>query len=96
MSKNQYNKLEYVAQKPSFLSNFGRPADRDRDDDDLPSRPKDGKWARGSDDGKEEDEGEGDEWEQMYGGGEGPQVVVLREGKHLSADEVARERRRGE
>lgn len=86
--------LTYVAQKPSFLANFGKAATpedgKGRDGRDLPSRPKEGEWAAGSDDEEE------DEWDAMYGGGEeGPQVVVLKEGRHLSADELARERRRG-
>jgi hypothetical protein len=39
-----------------------------------------------------------DEWGDVYGGGgeDGPQVVVLKEGRHLSEAEVKRERRRGE
>lgn len=70
----------------------------------IPERPDEGKWARGSDDGKggkggngEESEEE-DEWEARFGGGgdDGPQVVVLREGRHLTEDQVKRERRRGE
>jgi len=70
----------------------------------LPERPRSGEWASGSDDEKaereeeeeEEEEGE-DEWGEMYGGGEeGPQVVVLKEGRHLTGEEVKRERRRGE
>lgn len=82
--------LTYVAQKPSFLANFGAKPENERGND-LPSRPTDGEWAAGSDEEEEQDE-----WEAMYGGEEGPQVVVLKEGRHLSADEVARERRRGE
>lgn len=33
----------------------------------------------------------------MFGGGgeEGPQVVVLKEGRHLTAEEIKRERRKG-
>lgn len=95
--------LEYVAQKPAFLQNFGAPPPRQDDDDEprygrdgreLPSRPKEGAWAAGSGD---EGEDSGDEWDKMYGGGDdGPQVVVLKEGRHLNAEEVARERRRGE
>jgi hypothetical protein len=64
----------------------------------VPERPREGKWAGGSDDeggsksgkkgkGEEED----DEWTQRYGGGDdAPQIVVLNEGKHLSAEEVKR------
>jgi hypothetical protein len=64
----------------------------------VPERPREGKWADGSDDeggskggkkgkGEEED----DEWTQRYGGGDdAPQIVVLNEGKHLSAEEVKR------
>lgn len=65
----------------------------------IPERPREGKWAVGSDDeedgkkrrtrnGAEEEE---DEWTQRYGGGDdAPQIVVLNEGKHLSAEEVRR------
>jgi hypothetical protein len=68
----------------------------------IPERPRDGKWARGSDDeddtklgagrrsGKKAVDGEeDDEWTERYGGGDdGPQIVVLNEGKHLSAEQV--------
>ncbi|WWC65031.1 uncharacterized protein I303_107645 [Kwoniella dejecticola CBS 10117] len=82
----------------------------------LPSRPKEGKWANGSDDedapnnranrkandedGDEDDEDEDedeDEWGETFGGGadgDGPQIVVLKEGRHLDEDEVKRIRRR--
>lgn len=72
----------------------------------LPERPKDGEWAGGSD-GEDDVDGRkrrrkmahdsDDEWGDVYGGGgdEGPQVVVLKEGRHLSEAEVRRERRRG-
>ena len=65
----------------------------------IPERPREGKWAAGSDDdedgkkrrtrgGAEEEE---DEWTQRYGvGDDAPQIVVLNEGKHLSAEEVRR------
>lgn len=93
--------LEYVANKPAFLANFGRPAaaagpssrsspGREGRDgrEPLPERPDEGEWAKGSDDESEEDE-----WDTRFGGGEdGPQVVVLKEGRHLSAAEVERER----
>jgi len=48
------------------------------------------------DDEKPQDE-EDDEWGEVYGGGgdDGPQVVVLKEGRHLSAQQVKQERRRG-
>jgi hypothetical protein len=102
-SKNAYSKgLTYVAQKPSFLANFGKPASPPRaassgrpGREPLPERPKDGEWAEGSDGEKEEEE---DEWGEVYGGGgdDGPQVVVLKEGRHLTEEEVKRERRRGE
>ncbi len=67
----------------------------------LPSRPDEGAWAGGSDDeskarkgkGKagKDDEEEEDEWEARWGGGrsgEGPQIVVLKEGKHMTEEEV--------
>lgn len=87
-SRNQIsNGLTYVAQKPSFLANFGKPPPSEGEP--IPSRPDEGEWAGGSD--------EEDEWDARFGGGEdGPQVVVLKEGRHLNADEVARERRKGE
>ena len=106
------NGLTYVANTPSFLQNFGKrpptppPADRfaqgsssRQGREPLPERPSDGKWARGSDD---EGDGKGqesdDEWGEIYGGGgdDGPQVVVLKEGRHLTAEDVKRERRIGE
>jgi hypothetical protein len=102
-SKNQIsNGLTYVAQTPSFLRNFGKPASPPRTargegrGDALPERPSEGKWARGSNDGDASEEE--DEWEARFGGGgdEGPQVVVLREGRHLTEEQVKRERRRGE
>lgn len=108
-SKNDTAKgLTYIAQKPAFLANFGQPArtspppGRDRGGrngedgrEALPERPSEGKWAAGSDD--EREEGSDDEWGERFGGGgdDGPQVIVLKEGRHLSGDEVKRERRRG-
>lgn len=103
-SKNDLKGLTYVAQKPSFLQNFGKPREPSPPPgragvsrgtggrEPLPERPTDGEWAGGSD-GEPSD----DEWGDVYGGGgdDGPQVVVLKEGRHLSADEVKRERRRG-
>ncbi|TXT05961.1 hypothetical protein VHUM_03722 [Vanrija humicola] len=92
-SRAQLNKLEYVAQKPAFLANFGQPtkAEGRRDARDLPSRPKDGEWAGGSDGESDEDE-----WEAQFGGGDdGPQIVVLKEGRHLSKAEVDAERKKG-
>ncbi|GMK56204.1 hypothetical protein CspeluHIS016_0300440 [Cutaneotrichosporon spelunceum] len=72
--------LSYVAQKPAFLANFGQPSREP-----VPTRPDEGEWAEDSDE---------DDWDKKFGGEDGPQVVVIREGRHLSADEVARERRR--
>lgn len=107
-SKNDLKNLTYIPQKPAFLQNFGQPkrpspppgrsGSRREGRDDLPSRPTDGEWAGGSDDehnGK--GEGSDDEWGETFGGGgdEGPQVVVLKEGRHLTAEDVKRERRRG-
>ncbi|ODO05772.1 hypothetical protein I350_04833 [Cryptococcus amylolentus CBS 6273] len=96
-TKNQYSQgLTYVAQKPSFLQNFGAPPASTSGRpgrEALPERPSEGEWAGGSD---IEDEDEEDEWSRALGGGgdEGPQVVVLKEGRHLSRDEIERERRR--
>lgn len=67
----------------------------------LPERPREGKWAGGSDNEDDSKSGkpgkrgagddEDDEWTQRYGGGDdAPQIVVLNEGKHLSAEEVQR------
>ncbi len=136
-SNAQYSKgLTYVAQKPSFLQNFGKPppspprAGRGgvvrEGRETIPRRPGNGEWAEGSggesgdEEEEEEDEfgrmvpkgkGKGkekgkeeeivesdDEWGEVFGGGgdEGPQVVVLKEGRHLSAQQVRQERRRGE
>ncbi|ORX40803.1 hypothetical protein BD324DRAFT_647711 [Kockovaella imperatae] len=113
LTRNQVsNGLTYVANTPSFLKNFGKPppspppAERfDHSEssgrpgrEPLPERPRDGKWAKGSDDEKDDTNNpdSDDEWGEIYGGGgeDGPQVVVLKEGRHLSADEVKRERRR--
>ena len=107
-SKNDLKGLTYIAQKPAFLTNFGQPTPSSSSGNSrgrgggggdgrepLPTRPTDGEWGgEGSDAGDDEV----DEWGDVYGGGgdEGPQVVVLKEGRHLSADEVKRERRRGE
>ncbi|EIW66258.1 hypothetical protein TREMEDRAFT_70186 [Tremella mesenterica DSM 1558] len=102
-TRQQYSSgLTYVAQKPSFLQNFGKVptspphqnGQSSNNREPLPSRPREGRWAKGSDN-EEEDPGEEDEWEESYGGGEdGPQVVVLKQGRHLNADELKRERQR--
>lgn len=105
-NRNDSKGLSYVAATPSFLKNFGKPPSPPRGRFTpgessnggraaLPSRPEDGKWAGGSDN---EDEEEEDEWDAKFGGGgdEGPQVVVLKEGRHLTAEEVKKERRKGE
>ena len=103
-TKNEYSQgLTYVANTPAFLKNFGKPRSPSPDRSGrapLPERPREGKWARGSDDeGGGGEEEEDDEWGQTYGGGgrgeEGPQVVVLKEGRHLTAEDLKRERRRG-
>ncbi|KAJ9112561.1 hypothetical protein QFC19_000578 [Naganishia cerealis] len=63
----------------------------------IPERPREGKWARGSDNEDDTKSGatrrtgnkDDDEWTERYGDGdEGPQIVVLKEGKHLSAEQV--------
>lgn len=67
----------------------------------IPERPREGQWAGGSDNeddsksgtgkkgGKGVGDDEEDEWTQRYGGGDdAPQIVVLNQGKHLSAEEV--------
>lgn len=105
-SKNAYNNgLSYVASKPKFLQNFGqaplspprRGGGSGSGREALPERPKDGKWAAGSDDEGGGGNGSEDEWGEVFGGdADGPQIVVLKEGRHLSKDEVQRERRRGE
>ena len=109
--------LTYVSNTPSFLKNFGKPPPSPEDQEQgrggssaragrepLPERPREGKWAGGSDDeggggrGRGDAEETDDEWGDVYGGGgdDGPQVVVLKEGRHLTAEDVKRERRRGE
>lgn len=108
LTKHQYSAgLTYVAQKPSFLQNFGKPqvpppsssASSRGGREPLPERPNEGQWATGSGDeaGEREDDDEDDEWGDVFGGGgeEGPQVVVLKEGRHLTAEEIKRERRKG-
>ncbi|WVR08756.1 hypothetical protein IAU60_005814 [Kwoniella sp. DSM 27419] len=118
-SSRQYgNSLSYSAPVPKFLQNFGRapspPSSPEREDGRaaLPSRPREGQWANGSDDESDrkgrkggggrgagsEGEDEDDEWGETFGGGgdEGPQVVVLKEGRHLSEDEVKRLRRKAQ
>jgi hypothetical protein len=101
-NKNDSKGLSYVAATPSFLKNFGQPAAPPRRAGessnsgraDLPSRPNDGQWA-----GRSDGEDSEDEWDKKYGGGgddEGPQVVVLKEGRHMTAEEVKKERRKGE
>lgn len=73
----------------------------------VPERPRDGKWAGGSDDEGDNSgkgkaravDGETDEWEERWGGGmdgDGPQIVVLKEGKHMSEAEVVAAKRGGE
>lgn len=76
----------------------------------LPERPREGKWAGGSDDDEAGPSGsrqrasnsnnrerngqddEEDDWDAKFGGGggdtDGPQIVVLKEGKHLTREEV--------
>lgn len=107
------NKLEYTAAVPSFLQNYGQPKpDPDSPPrtsahpgrEPLPERPRDGRWAAGSDDegdskGKGREDELEDEWDLKYGGGrgdDGPQVVVLKEGKHLTKEDLEAERRKGE
>jgi hypothetical protein len=105
-SKNDLKNLTYIPQKPAFLQTFSQPkrpspppgrsgVSRSSGREALPERPTDGEWAAGSDDEKEK--GSDDEWGDVYGGGgdDGPQVVVLKEGRHLTAEDVKRERRRG-
>lgn len=120
--------LTYVAQQPSFLRNFGKPLSPPpkpgrggvvrEGREAVPSRPKEGQWARegsgsgsesedefgrrrpkgkGREEGEDVEPEEEDEWGEVYGGGgdDGPQVVVLKEGRHLSAHQVKQERRRG-
>lgn len=58
-----------------------------------------GRARRRSPKGKEKagDEEE-DEWEQRFGGGQdddGPQIVVVNEGKHLTAESFKQEREKG-
>lgn len=110
LTKHQYSAgLTYVAQKPSFLQNFGKPqvpppssssASSRGGREPLPERPNEGRWASGSGDeaAEQDEEEEDDEWGDVFGGGgeEGPQVVVLKEGRHLTAEEIKRERRKGE
>lgn len=108
LTKHQYSAgLTYVAQKPSFLQNFGKPqapppssASSRGGREPLPERPDKGQWATGSGDeaGEREDDDDDDEWGDVFGGGgeEGPQVVILKEGRHLTAEEIKRERRKGE
>ncbi|WRT70881.1 uncharacterized protein IL334_007880 [Kwoniella shivajii] len=127
-SKQQLSNLSYVAVKPKFLQNFGKPPSppppssassssrfqvdpRNDGREAIPSRPKEGRWAGGSDDEGDNDPrlknggkggGEGgeeesdDEWGETFGGGgeEGPQIVVLKQGRHLSKDEVNKLRRK--
>lgn len=109
-TKASLSNLTYVAQKPKFLQNFGRapspspPPERGTGGggrEPLPERPREGKWAGGSDDegegGPKGRDDEDDDWGEVYGGGgdDGPQVVVLKEGRHLTAEDLKRERRRG-
>lgn len=110
LTKHQYSAgLTYVAPKPSFLQNFGKPqvpppssssASSRGGREPLPERPNEGRWASGSGDeaAEQDDEEDDDEWGDVFGGGgeEGPQVVVLKEGRHLTAEEIKRERRKGE
>lgn len=70
----------------------------------LPSRPTEGEWAdpSGGSSGKrkaENDDDDEDEWTRKYGGApghagdeDGPQIVVLNEGKHLTEEEVRQAR----
>jgi hypothetical protein len=105
-SKNDLKNLTYIPQKPAFLQTFGQPkkpspppgrsgVSRSSGREAVPERPTYGEWAGGSDD--EKNKGSDDEWGDVYGGGgdDGPQVVVLKEGRHLTAEDVKRERRRG-
>lgn len=106
-TRQQYSsKLAYQQHTPAFLQRLqnrvaGRPDEDDEDEDDefeyggegrvpipkrpaIPTRPADQPGSADEDDGREEEDGE-----------EGPQIVVLKEGKHLSEREVENERRKG-
>ncbi|WVO13592.1 hypothetical protein L204_101213 [Cryptococcus depauperatus] len=62
----------------------------------LPSRPDEGQWAKGSDneDGLSEEEDELAGLIRGVAGDDTPQVVVLKEGRHLSLDEIQREKQK--
>lgn len=92
-SKHQLKGLAYVGQQPAFLRNAmsalagqtasssGRPA--------IPTRPE------GYADDDDDVESDRDDWDLDRGDDEAPQVVVLKEGKHIDRDEVDRIRADG-
>ncbi|WWC72752.1 uncharacterized protein I206_106716 [Kwoniella pini CBS 10737] len=116
MTKQQYSTgLTYISNKPKFLQNFGleqssttfnseiEKEEINERQNNIPSRPKEGKWSNGSDDEKEKQQlSEEDEWEENFGGGggggnlneDGPQIVVLKKGKHLNEDEFKKLRKK--
>lgn len=92
-SKQQLKGLAYVGQQPAFLRNAmtalaGRPSSGSNGRPAIPTRPE------GYED-EEEQASDRDDWDLDRGDDEAPQVVVLKEGKHIDRDEVDRLRADG-
>lgn len=94
-SKHQLKGLAYVGKQPSFLRNAaaalsgqtGSSGNRAP----IPTRPE----GYGDDD-QDDAASDRDDWDLDRGDDEAPQVVVLKEGKHIGKDEVDRIRAEGE
>ena len=94
-SKQQLKGLAYVGKQPSFLRNAAAALSG--------QTVSSGKWApiptrpEGyGDDDQDDAASDRDDWDLDRGDDEAPQVVVLKEGKHIGKDEVDRIRAEGE
>ncbi|GAA5979061.1 hypothetical protein JCM10908_002791 [Rhodotorula pacifica] len=88
-SKQQLRGLAYVGKQPAFLRNAaaalaGQTVSSSSGRAPIPTRPE----GYGDDEG--DDASDPDEWDLDRGGDEAPQVVVLKEGKHIDKGEVDR------
>ncbi|GAA5860472.1 hypothetical protein JCM3774_000434 [Rhodotorula dairenensis] len=89
-SKHQLRGLAYVGKQPAFLRNAaaalaGHTASS-ANRAPIPTRPE----GYGGDDDEDGDASDPDVWDLDRQGDEAPQVVVLKEGKHIAKDEVDR------
>lgn len=96
-SKQQLKGLAYVGKQPSFLRNAAAALSGQTGSSGssgsrapIPTRPE------GYGDDEDDAASDRDDWDLDRGDDEAPQVVVLKEGKHIGKDEVDRIRAEGE